>query len=32
VAAPGLPRAGQRELRPQDTWRPTELPRAGSGS
>jgi hypothetical protein len=26
VAAPELPRAGQRELRPQDTWRPRSWP------
>jgi hypothetical protein len=32
VAAPELPRAGQRELEPQDTWRPRSCPRLGSGS
>jgi hypothetical protein len=26
VAAPELPRAGQRELEPQDTWRPRSCP------
>jgi hypothetical protein len=31
VAAPELPRAGQRELEPQDTWRPRSCPRLGSG-
>jgi hypothetical protein len=32
VAAPELPRAGQRELEPQDTWRPQSCPEMGSGS
>jgi hypothetical protein len=32
VAAPELPRAGQRELEPQDTWRPRSCPGLGSGS
>jgi hypothetical protein len=32
VAAPELPRAGQRELEPQDTLRPRSCPRLGSGS
>jgi hypothetical protein len=32
VAAPELPRAGQRELEPQDTWRPRSCSRLGSGS
>jgi hypothetical protein len=32
VAAPELPRAGQRELVPQDTWRPWSCPGLGSGS
>jgi hypothetical protein len=32
VAAPELPRAGQRELEPQDTWRPQSCPGPGSGS
>jgi hypothetical protein len=32
VAAPELPRAGQRELDPQDTWRPRSCPGLGSGS
>jgi hypothetical protein len=32
VAAPELPRAGQRELEPQDTWRPWSCPGLGSGS
>jgi hypothetical protein len=32
VAAPELPRAGQRELEPQDTWRPRSYPGLGSGS
>jgi hypothetical protein len=32
VAAPELPRAGQRELEPQDTWRPRSCPGPGSGS
>jgi hypothetical protein len=32
VAAPELPRAGQRELEPQDTWRPRSYPELGSGS
>jgi hypothetical protein len=27
-----LPWAGQRELEPQDTWRPRSCPRLGSGS
>jgi hypothetical protein len=32
VAAPELPRAGQRELEPQDTWRPRSCLGLGSGS
>jgi hypothetical protein len=32
VAAPELPWAGQRELEPQDTWRPWSCPGLGSGS
>jgi hypothetical protein len=32
VAAPELPGAGQRELEPQDTWRPQSCPGLGSGS
>jgi hypothetical protein len=32
VTAPELPRAGQRELEPQDTWRPRSCPGLGSGS
>jgi hypothetical protein len=32
VAAPELPRVGQRELEPQDTWRPRSCPGLGSGS
>jgi hypothetical protein len=32
VAAPGLPRAGQRELEPQDTWRLRGYPGLGNGS
>jgi hypothetical protein len=32
VAALELPRAGQREPEPQDTWRPRSCPRLGSGS
>jgi hypothetical protein len=32
VAAPELPRAGQRKLKPQDTWRPRSCPGLGSGS
>jgi hypothetical protein len=32
VAAPELPRAGQWELEPQDTWRPQSCPGLGSGS
>jgi hypothetical protein len=32
VAAPELPRAGQRELEPQVTWRPRSCPGLGSGS
>jgi hypothetical protein len=32
VAAPKLPRAGQRELGPQDTWQPRSCPGLGSGS
>jgi hypothetical protein len=32
VAAPELPRAGQRELEPQDTWRHRSSPGLGSGS
>jgi hypothetical protein len=32
VAAPELPRAGQRELEPLDTWRPWSYPGLGSGS
>jgi hypothetical protein len=32
VAAPELPWAGQRELEPQDTWRPQSCPGLGSGS
>jgi hypothetical protein len=32
VAAPELPRIGQRELEPQDTWRPRSCPGLGSGS
>jgi hypothetical protein len=32
VAAPELPRAGQRELKPQDTWQPRSCPGLGSGS
>jgi hypothetical protein len=32
VAASELPRAGQRELEPQDTWRPQSCPGLGSGS
>jgi hypothetical protein len=29
MAAPELPRAGQRELKPQGTWRPQSPPRQG---
>jgi hypothetical protein len=32
MAASELPRAGQRELEPQDTWRPRSCPGLGSGS
>jgi hypothetical protein len=32
VVAPELPRAGQRELEPQDTWWPRSYPGLGSGS
>jgi hypothetical protein len=32
VATPELPRAGQRELVPQGTWRPQSCPGLGSGS
>jgi hypothetical protein len=32
AAAPELPRAGQRELELQDTWRPRSCPELGSGS
>jgi hypothetical protein len=32
VAAPELPRSGQRELEPQGTWRPRSCPGLGSGS
>jgi hypothetical protein len=32
VAASELPRAGQRELEQQDTWRPRSCPGLGSGS
>jgi hypothetical protein len=32
VAAPELPRAGQQELEPQDTWWPRSCPGLGSGS
>jgi hypothetical protein len=32
VAAPELPQAGQRELRPRDMWRPQSCPGLGSGS
>jgi hypothetical protein len=32
VVAPEQPRAGQWELRPQDTWRPRSCPGPGSGS
>jgi hypothetical protein len=32
VAAPELPRAGQRELEPQGTWWPRSCPSLGSGS
>jgi hypothetical protein len=32
VVAPELLRAGQRELEPQDTWRPRSCPELGSGS
>jgi hypothetical protein len=32
VAALELPRAGQQELEPQDTWRPRSCPGLGSGS
>jgi hypothetical protein len=32
VVAPELPWARQRELEPQDTWRPRSCPRLGSGS
>jgi hypothetical protein len=32
VAAPELPRAGQRELEPQGTWRPRSCLGLGSGS
>jgi hypothetical protein len=32
VVAPELPQAGQRELEPQDTWRPWSCPGLGSGS
>jgi hypothetical protein len=32
VTAPELPRAGQRELEPQDTWRPQSCPGLGSES
>jgi hypothetical protein len=32
VVAPELPRAGQRELEPQDTWQPRSCLGLGSGS
>jgi hypothetical protein len=32
AVAPELPRAGQRELEPQDTWRPRSCTGLGSGS
>jgi hypothetical protein len=32
VAAPKLPRAGQRELEPQDTWRPRSCPGLAAGA
>jgi hypothetical protein len=32
VVAPELPQAGQRELEPQDTWRPRSCPGLGSGN
>jgi hypothetical protein len=32
VTASELPRAGQRELEPRDTWRPRSCPGLGSGS
>jgi hypothetical protein len=32
MAAPELPRAGQRELESQDTWWPRSCPGLGSGS
>jgi hypothetical protein len=32
VTTPELPRAGQQELEPQDTWRPRSCPGLGSGS
>jgi hypothetical protein len=32
AVAPELPRAGQRELGPRDTWRPRGCPGPGSGS
>jgi hypothetical protein len=32
VTVPELPRAGQRELRPQDTWQPRSYPGLGNGS
>jgi hypothetical protein len=32
AVAPELPRDGQRELEPQDTWRPRSCPGLGSGS
>jgi hypothetical protein len=32
MAAPELPRSGQRELEPQDTWRPRSCLGLGSGS
>jgi hypothetical protein len=32
MVAPELSRVGQRELEPQDTWRPRSCPGLGSGS
>jgi hypothetical protein len=32
MATPELPQAGQRELEPQDTWRPQSCPGLGSRS
>jgi hypothetical protein len=32
VTAPELPRVGQWELRPHDTWRHRSYPRPGNGS